>query len=74
MEQSLVIKSSGDSAKLVIAPDEERADPCYFIAQLSMGTLSANVRFYEPRGFLLGLGEFFRALAESWRGWTGEKS
>lgn len=69
-----MIESSRDSGQLQVAPAEERVDPSYFTARLSAGTLSASVRFYEPRGFLLGLGEFFRDLAEHWVGWPGEKS
>lgn len=36
--------------------------------------MAASVHFYEPRGFLLGLGEFFASIADDWRGWTGEKT
>jgi hypothetical protein len=63
------IRSNEAGAFLRIERDPERDD--YWIAGLSCGALEASLRFYETR--LGGLAEYFEALAEAWRGWSGER-
>jgi len=74
IDRALVIEASRGRGRLEIAPVEDRPDPEYFAATLTLDKLVASVHFYEPRGFSLGLGEFFASIANDWRGWTGEKT
>jgi hypothetical protein len=64
----LVIRSNVAGHSLTLAPDQ----PEYFVATLDCGALRAVLRFYELSAHTLA--HFFRALADDWRGWDGQRS
>ncbi len=72
--RTLLIEAGRGEGVLEIAAAVDHRDPAYFTARLSVEDLEASVRFYEPRGFLLGLGDYFASVEQDWRGWKGEKT
>lgn len=71
------IRSNEAGAFLALEPDPKRGphaddlEDGYWNATLSCGSLHASLRFYEIR--LGGFAEYLEALAEDWRGWSGER-
>lgn len=66
---ALKIPSSRDGAFVEI---DRTFRPDYHRAQLSSGSLGAELEFYEPN--LSSLTTFFGELADQWRGWEGEQT
>lgn len=74
MGDALIIEAIREVARFEISPELDWHDSDKFFARISTADVKAEVRFHEPASFLLGLGEFFDDLAESWKGWPGKKS
>ena len=72
---NLEVRSNEAGAFLTVVRDPQQgphADEAgYWNTVLSCGPLNASLRFYELS--LGGLVEYFEALAENWRGWSGER-
>lgn len=74
MGGALINEATREGARFEISPELDWPDSDKFFAQISTADVKAEVSFHEPARFLLGLGEFFGDLAESWKGWPGNKS
>lgn len=68
--EPLRIRSASEGFELVLGPPEERGGGS-FDAKLVGPAVTATVRVYEHGSDFVP--RFFAELAESWRGWDGEK-
>lgn len=70
----MIIEATRVEARFEISPEFEWPESDKFFARLITPDVSAEVSFHEPRGYAMGLGEFFDDLAENWKGWADKKS